>query len=422
MKFLSKPFSRIIITLFVILSSSTNSFAARKKVKTPLHEHFETVVKTLEKGDLFLGGKPPRLRDFILAKEIKKDGKYYYMYKALVDRASGDKNGSLILFKAKTYGDAIAKLLDIDPANKRLFDTFFPVSIDKTKFPPVKMIYDYMIEARNDEGFWRISDGVQKPKGDKRFIEPLTFGLQPGTYEIRVFTSISLGEHPVADMWDVIEWITFLMDPVGSVIESIAESTEYSLMGLAKDLFLTVLENKTTSTKATFKIEVLAKVPNLEGKVPSKAVEELSARRLGYTSKNTDNCSKSSSNKVISQRPKPGARLKKDKKVELTICREKKVIPDNPIGNPSDNLYAAWIRPDALTCCTTPDGIYTYAYQSGLRRNMPANGILLQGGFATNEALVAWVCGRPVYYHYWATNWASINGYTVSQLPCSINS
>lgn len=402
-------------SIFIAAVPSPSYGLDKKKIRKKV----ETIVRQVLKGELFLGGKPPKLKDFLLAKEVKVDGKYYYMYKAYVERCSGDKNGSLILFKARTYGDALAKLLGVSPSSKRTFDLFFPVSIDKTKFPPVKMVYDYIIEARNNEGVWKISDGVARAKGDKHFIEPLTFGLQPGKYEISIFSSVDVGDHPIKTMYDVAEWVVFLMDPVGSIVDTIVENTEYGLVDMVKDQIKGILITKATTTKPKFSVEVLAKVPSLKGLVPSNAVSELSARLLTYKEANTTDCSAASFNKVIGQSPAPGRRLKKGKPVTLRICRKEDRSGGG--GGGGTGTYAAWIRPDRLTCCTAPGPIYTYQYQSGLQSSMPSNGILLQGGFATQDALLAWACGRPVHYHYWATNWAAINGYTVSSLPCKIN-
>lgn len=406
------------VMLFSLSCPLSISSASAESGKGSLQDHIRVLVKQLSQGEIFLGGKPPHLREVSVVRELKKDGLYYYRVKALVDRCSGDSDGSLVLFKARTYGDAVAKLLGIDPAKKKLFDMFFPKSIDKTRFPPVLMVYKYTIVTRNAEtGQLVLSRGTRKAKGKKRFIETLSQGLPPGTHELKIDVSVDIGDHPVKAMYDALEWVQFLMNPA----ESLSEYTEYfSVLGLGKALIKTVLANKATATQARFQITVPAKVPDLAGMKPSKAVAELQARLLNYSAKNVTDCSLHSSDKVVRQHPAPGKRVRKGTVVTLAVCRKNNA---RPTATPSSgDKYAAWISPDKLTCCTSPEGVLTYAYQGGLQKNMPANGILLKGGFSTEGALQTWVCSRPVYSHYWAGNWASINGYTVSSLPCQINS
>lgn len=83
--------------------------------------------------------------------------------------------------------------------------------------------------------------------------------------------------------------------------------------------------------------------------------------------------------------------------------------------------YGAFIRDGDYTCCLEADGKPTYKLQYGQEASIPDGAIILMSGFPSTAAMFDWICNRPVYYHYWASNWAWFGGYRVSSLPCKIN-
>ena len=188
-------------------------------------------------GTSFVGGKAPKILSLTPVKEFKAgSGYYYYSYKAMVRRSSGDANGSMVLFKARTYGDAVAQLLGIRPSSKKVFDLFFPVSLDKSRFPSVLMLYKYKIRIRglgsSTAGF---STGHKEARGPHRFVEYLSLGMLPGTYEVQVQTEVELGPHPIRTLYDVIEWGFVILDLEGAVADKITEYSEwFTASGLAK--------------------------------------------------------------------------------------------------------------------------------------------------------------------------------------------
>lgn len=97
--------------------------------------------------------------------------------------------------------------------------------------------------------------------------------------------------------------------------------------------------------------------------------------------------------------------------------------PD-PVPSPTFD-YAAYIRDGNYTCCLE-EGKPTYKMMYGLARNAPLDAKILATGFTSTQSLFSWICNRPVYFHYWASNyaWFSYFGqqYRVSSLPCDINS
>lgn len=285
--------------------------------------------KNISKGDPYLGGKQPQLIKMDVVREFDKTSqgdKVYYLYKALVRRTPGDENGRLVLFKARNYRDAMVKFLQVDPGYQRMLDLFFPKSLDKrTPFSPVQLTYKYIIEIKGlDNNFWLVSNAPKKPRGKDKFVEIMQRGLQPGSYEVLLHVRLEIEHKDLEEMMNVWEWIKFVANLKDVLPYNIHEYSQYfRLTGLSKKLFKKILINKASTTKSVSRLEVLAKLPNLKGKLPSQAVKLIQGRNLNYESVNTTNCSKKRVNKVVKQWPKKGSWLKKGSKVRIAVCREK---------------------------------------------------------------------------------------------------
>ncbi|MCO6431429.1 MAG: hypothetical protein J5J00_11255 [Deltaproteobacteria bacterium] len=84
--------------------------------------------------------------------------------------------------------------------------------------------------------------------------------------------------------------------------------------------------------------------------------------------------------------------------------------------------YTVYIQPGQYTCCLNPDNSPTYKFLYALSKDVPLNAIILASGFSSTDAMLAWVCNRKVFYHYYEGNYALFGSYVVSKLPCKVNS
>ncbi len=323
-------YTRFLVFILFFSFSIDTSFA----YETLESQNAKTVSKRLllkmtESGRLFLGGKPPKFERLDVIDEIKKNGKYYYLLKATVLRSSGDTNGNMVLFKAKNYGEAMVWLIGLDRGIKKVFDTLFPVSLDKRPFPPVLMTYKYVIYANEVGGNIKISNGKsRKSKGKNRFIENLSMGFQPGTYDVKLDVKVDSGDHEIYTLFklfDIPGWFDLVFDIEGEIANQVKGWSDlFTPRGLGKAIAKQAIKNKLLSTSITTRLIVKAKVPYLKGKKPSEAVKELRARRLGFTSQDRTNCPSKFYNKVYRQKPQANDWLKKNEKVTLVVCRDKK--------------------------------------------------------------------------------------------------
>ncbi len=364
-------------------------------------------LKEQKKGAVFMGGMPPRLIRLDVVDKVRKDGLVYYRLKATVKRASGDKNGFMILLKAPTWRDAFFEIARGNPELKESLKILFPKLVGShKKFPTLKLKYNYKLIF---PGRGISSKKSRRASGSRKFIESIPFGLRPGLHEIWLESCVEMDDHPIVDVFNVVSVMTFLANIQGFL----------SPMGIAKVIFLKAVKKRLTCTRVDYKYDLKAKVPSLIGLAPSKAWKELDARNLAVKwVKTTCNSIKG---KVTKQNPAPGKYLSARENVTVTYC-----VRDNSGGGGGNGgasgKYAVYVLPDKLTCCTESNGRVTYRFLYGTEGNLPSNAIRLKAGFSNYDAMKAWVCNRPVYYHYWAGNWAYIEGRKVSMLPCDINS
>lgn len=367
---------------------------------------FDAAAKPLKEynsGDVFLGGLPPRLNKLDVVGRIKKDGLYYYKLKAVVRRASGDEDGFATVLKARTWRDAYLTVAGASPNLQSNLKLFLPKLVgSRTKFPTLRLKYDYRLFFP-DKG--TNNKKSRKAKGRKMFVEPIEFGFRPGPFDFRIYSCVKLAEHPISKVVDIVSVMSFVASAPSLLTP----------FGVARAAFLSAVKKKLTCTSVEYKLNLKAKVPLLLGLVPSEAKKELEANNLSVKFIKTG-CS-SVKARVTKQSPAPGTYLSAGQPVTVTYC-VKGGSDDNP---GSGGSYVVYIQPDKLTCCTEANGKYTYQFFWGVEGKLPSNAIPLSAGFKTYDLLQTWVCNRPVYYHYWARNWAYFGSYKVSMLPCEIN-
>lgn len=288
-----------------------------------------------------MGGKAPRVLSITPVKEITvpSSGKIVYLYKALIKRSSGDKNGQLVLFKAKNYGAALDKLLMADNSINHVVNVFFPYSILGNSFPDVKMNYDYTIEIKKKDGTsLGKALGLKKPKGKKKFIRYFSQGLEPGKYIIILKSEVKLGSHPLLSLYKIADWAKFLYKLTNPALLA----TEwFTKTGFAKKAAKQILKDAKRLSVATWQLNVLAKVPDLFGSSVEKAKTALSNRNLKWKIKETSKCNAWSAGRVFKQSPAFKTKVSANKVVKLTVCKKKSSIsitPSSPSGGSSQPL------------------------------------------------------------------------------------
>lgn len=394
-----------------------NTIAAKKFTKT---------ITELVKGIGYLGGEPPKLIAIVPTGEVEKDGQIHYKLKFVYRRVSRDRGDRKFpILEAKNYVSAYTHLLGINPSVAKTVAQFFPKAIfGGRKFPTLFCEVDYLLYHKAEQDSLFLYNYKPKrrphPKFKKRLIvEELGTPLVPGSYQLRIRADAELdSSHPWVQFYNLVNWVLWAKAPIEISLTSVTGTPDDLIINTSKE----VVSSSLLETELIDNFSVLAKVPEVVGKNRAVAQRELEKRSLAVAFQSVFNPNPKLAGKVKSVSPEEGSWLAAGTTVTLThYALSGGPVAPTPTPTKSDS-YAAWIRPDRITCCTSPEGVLTYAYQAGFQSSMPANGILLQGGFASDAALKAWVCNRPVYYHYWATNWAMINGYVVSQLPCDINS
>jgi hypothetical protein len=289
----------------------------------------QRLLQKIGRRELFLGGKPPKIINMTAVKELKdpQSGKYVYMYKAIVRRASGERNGLMTLLRAKSYRHAFVQLYEIDPSTQWWFDTFAPKTVDNAPFPPVLVHFKYHMYV--DMGGWWLTDstGIKWAKSKTKFVQYLSRGLEPGSHRLKMKTVLELGDHPIKSAYSLVGWFATVLkiyaDPMDFVAGKVAGVyTEWlSLTGLGKKILKKLVLKGLTESWVEYRLTVLAKVPRMKGMKPSEAIAELKARNLNYRIKDIRRCPNSMENKVYRHKAGAGKKVKAGTSVTLVICR-----------------------------------------------------------------------------------------------------
>ena len=399
---------------------SFKSLAAKK---------FTQTISDLAQGLTYLGGDPPKLVAVVPIGEVEQDGQILYKLKMVFRRVSRDRGDRKFpILKAKNYASAIAYFFHIDPGIAKTVATLAPKAFfGGRKFPTLNCEVEYYLyyKAAADSLFSFNFKPARRPHPTPKFrkkliVENMIHALAPGDYQIKLTADASLdSSHPWVKFYNLVNWVLWAQAPVEVSLVSVLGTPDDLIIDTAKE----VVSSSLLSTESITQFSVLSKVPKVIGTNRAVAQRELEKRSLVVQFESVYSPDANKAGKVKDVYPHEGEWLKAGSNVTLKHYALSGGPPEpQPTAAGPTDTYAAWIRPDRLTCCTSPSGVLTYAYQSGPLSSMPSNATLLQGGFASAADLVTWACGRPVYYHYWAKNWASINGYNVSQLPCEINS
>ncbi len=97
-------------------------------------------------------------------------------------------------------------------------------------------------------------------------------------------------------------------------------------------------------------------------------------------------------------------------------------ISDKPEDVEPDTQYVVWLHEKSRTCCPGDfGGIAPYQYHGTIEEQVDSGAIVLET-FDSFDAMKTWVCTRTVHIAYnWISNWAKMNGYIVTNLPCEAN-
>lgn len=373
--------------------------------KPQLDRLITAYLRQIWEGNFFLGGKPPKVLWVKTVKEFKnpKNGYYYYQLKARVLRSTGDTNGTMVIFKARRYRDAYAELLSLSPETRWFLEKAFPKSLDNTPFPPVKIRYNYKLSIINpNNGAKVVSTGIKRAQDKKHFIEILSMGLTPGTYELMTDVSVELEDHPLAilkTIYSIYDWYGFLIDIPEGIADWIADEYKqrFRLLGIAKEKFKEILKSGTLTSTSKYRLTVLAKVPKLKGLKPSDAISEVQHRNLRYTLLTQNKCPRNMVQKVMAQNPAPGKRVKAGSTVRIRYCRGTQV-PPTPVPTAR---YGVFLVPDVafgVLYLGTEEAIrarYPGSFcNGGMNWSTPVRYTQLLGPYTSSEAAGRALCSK----------------------------
>lgn len=268
--------------------------------------HADRSPQVVENGGLFLGGRPAALSRVAVTGKLKKDGKYYYKVKLHVKRASGDTDGSLVLFKARTWREAGFKLLKASRGTQWVIKKFFPKSLDNRPFPSVKLNYKYKVYVVG-KGF---NKAQRAKKGPKNFIEPVKYGLEPGSHYFQLESCVELASHPLKSVYDIYDWF--------GVVGEMAE--QLTFIGLAKRTLQALIGKRAACSKSTFAEILSAKVPNVTLWPATEAVQEMAAWNLYGKVEHTSSCGASQNGLIVSQSVAGGKYVVPPRTIILKMC------------------------------------------------------------------------------------------------------
>jgi hypothetical protein len=275
------------------------------------------ILNKLRTGELYFGGKPPRIERIVPVKEEQDPatGKYRYKLKVVVERASGDHNGFFNIYIADTWGQAIKRLLKVDGSvEAEWIGRFLLIPWQKT-FPPLRSKYEYALSTR--QGGWLFEEnagyGTRRRVTARQFVENLYRGFEPGTYEVQLWSRVSLDDHPIVSVYDIWEWFDFA--------QKVRKKELLDSMSLSWDAFKAMMKSAFTETSAVYTMQVNAKVPKLIGLDYRTATQELLNRNLGISIQWLNGCAGGRAGKVAKQGFPIGKHVKAGTAVAVKACR-----------------------------------------------------------------------------------------------------
>lgn len=269
----------------------------------PGHARFEK----LQEGPVFLGGKPPEIGFIGLdGNEHKRGDTWFYGAFALVQVASGDRDGEAVIYRAPGQGrwrDAIAEWTGI--GSTELVDLLLPVSKDTEPFPPVKMRYSYRLSWETPESFFVFNRPVIGSRSAKGVIKQSlnrdgndnSAGLPAGPNKIILTGCVDLAPHPLGSGYTVFYWFdklfaakqlfTDLLERVFFWTTVTAEATggldePAVLAALGQKLGQAITDQRDCSDMR-YTVTVPALIPKVHGLKPSEAKKRIEDRGLEVT-------------------------------------------------------------------------------------------------------------------------------------------
>ena len=285
------------------------------------------ILNKLRTGELYFGGKPPRIQRVVPLKEERDPvtGKYRYKLKVVVERGSGDRDGFFNIYIADTWGQAIKRLLKVDGSVEAEWIGRFLLIPWQKKFPPLRAKYEYALSTR--QGGWLFEEnagyGSRRRMTPRQFVENLYRGFEPGTYEIQLWSRVSLDDHPIVSVYDIWEWFDFA--------EKVRKKELLDSMSLSWDAFKALMKLAFTETSAVYTMRVNARVPKLIGLDYRAATQELLDRGLGISIQWLNRCAQGRAGKVARQGFPDGKHVKAGTAVAVKVCRSGEIPPDQVV-------------------------------------------------------------------------------------------
>jgi hypothetical protein len=375
----------VVLVLVVLLAGSPQPASATSQALEPVRS-----------DPAWYGGAPPKISAIGVTGELRdpKTDRYFFRAKATVDRLGADRNGKIVLLRAKNWGEAFDKLDRLAASKLGVTRGFTRDSIVKTfgytaaelrrPFPDLTaaVAYDVFV-SRQGENPRHNGPAAKRTLGDRSFVEPLSIGIPAGTHEVGVIGCFWPDEsHPMAKPF---AW--FVRGAVGgnavnkvrtAIVAAAAGGPAGALaslvaQGLAAQLGKSFVITTVTCATSTSKLTYKTTTPNVVGLDGDDARRELRSRWL-KAEVDVDIVRRAScdgfKSSVVRQSPKAGTKAARDTQVFIATrhCVEKApppAPPAPPACDPKNPWHGTWTRVEhAGTMTVTQKGgkIERFAY------------------------------------------------------------
>lgn len=349
------------LALVVLLAGSAAPASATAQELTPVRS-----------DPAWYGGTPPQIARVDATDELRdtKTDRYYFRAKAIVDRLGADRNGKILLLRAKTWRDAFDKLDQLAASKLGITRGLTRDTIIKTfgytaaelrrPFPDLtaSVAYDLVV-SRQDENARHNGPAAKRTVGDRSFVEPLSIGIPAGKHEVGVIGCFWPDEsHPMTKPF---AW--FVRGAMGAgklnavrkaVVAAAAGGPAGAIAslvasGLAAQLGKSFIVTTVTCATSTSKLSYETTTPNVVGLEGDDARRELRARWL-KANFDVDIIRRAScdgfKSAVVRQSPGPGAKTSRDQQVVVVTrhCLETARPPAPPACDPKNPWHGTWNR------------------------------------------------------------------------------
>lgn len=295
--------------------------AAATKTPSPAADHgfpVDQYLRGVLAGKVFVAGAPPR----ILGAKTKDaifvvGGQARYQAQLALRRAGRDDGtGRFLVLRARSWGSALAHVIQLDPGIVRFFRLAFPRAIGGTRFPPLYAGITYTFEIAPDGPSPRYEhvEVASTPHPDAALrrqgvtLVTLKSGLAPGSYLVRLTAEVGLRPHPLASLYDAYEevtgaaeWVKVALAPGEVALEKLVDTAIETLVeraaageptalatlrtrALREQVAVKVLneavKSALTKTSLVARVAVPTVVPELRGLTRTLAEQRIGERSL----------------------------------------------------------------------------------------------------------------------------------------------